>query len=149
MRRTARQVAENQQAVAAWLYPTPYRLWAIARQRRRVWERRVTDADFLKVAVGLGTAPLSTPIRLATRNDPTVEYDVRAEAAADRLIDSMSTVGNQPAVLDLAKAGVVSVLGPAEAARGVVRAVLCQIAVLHASDDVGIAVVTGGERGWN
>ncbi|MEK8143002.1 hypothetical protein NKH18_14980 [Streptomyces sp. M10(2022)] len=55
--------------------PVPYRLWAIATARRRVWERRITDPDFLRVCVGVGKAPLSTPIRLATRNDPTVEYD--------------------------------------------------------------------------
>ncbi|MFF3561807.1 type VII secretion protein EccCa [Streptomyces sp. NPDC002574] len=148
VRRTARQVAESQRAVAAWQFPSPRRLSAIAAQRRRVWERRVTDADFLKVSVGAGNAPLSTPIRMATRNDPTVEYDPRAKAAADRLVESMSVVGNQPAVLDLAKAGVVSVLGPSKAAREVVRALLCQIAVLHAPDDVGIAIATGGED-WN
>ena len=111
VRRIARQVAEDQRVVAAWAYPSPYRLWAIATDRRRVWERRLTDPDFLKVCVGVGQAPLSTPIRLATRNDPTIEYDNRAKAAADRLIDTMSTVGSQPAVVDLAEAGVVSVLG--------------------------------------
>ncbi|WP_037910841.1 type VII secretion protein EccC [Actinacidiphila yeochonensis] len=147
VRAVARQVAESQRAVAAWAYPSPYRLWAIAERRRRVWERRVTDPDFLRVCVGVGSAPLSTPIRMASRNDPTVEYDARAKGAADRLIETMSTVGSQPAVVDLSQGGVVSVLGPAEVARGVARAVVCQIGVLHAPDDVGVVVV-GGDGEW-
>jgi S-DNA-T family DNA segregation ATPase FtsK/SpoIIIE len=61
----------------------------------------------------------------------------------------MSAVGSQPAVVDLARAGVVSVLGPLSVSRGVVRAMLCQVAVLHAPDDVAVAIVTGGEDwGW-
>ena len=149
VRQVARQVAQDQRTVAAWAYPSPYRLWAIANEGRRVWERRPTDPDFLKLCVGVGKAPLSTPIRLATRNDPTVEYDPRAKAAADRLMTSMSEVGSQPAVVDLDEAGVISVLGPGDVARGAVRALLLQIAVLHAPDDVGVAVATGGEDwGW-
>jgi S-DNA-T family DNA segregation ATPase FtsK/SpoIIIE len=149
VRDAARQVADDQRVIAAWQYPSPYRLWAISTQRRRVWERRVSDPDFLRVCAGVGKAPLSTPVRLATRNDPTVEYDTRAKASADRLITSMSTVSSQPAVVDLARAGVVSVVGPFAVARGVVRAMLCQVAVLHAPDDVAVAVVTGGEDwGW-
>ncbi|MFE4331241.1 hypothetical protein ACFRQM_17935 [Streptomyces sp. NPDC056831] len=78
-----------------------------------------------------------------------MEYDTRAKAAADRLIESMSTVNSQPAVVDPGRAGVVSVLGSSDAARGVVRALLCQPAVRHAPDDVGVAIVTGGEdREW-
>jgi S-DNA-T family DNA segregation ATPase FtsK/SpoIIIE len=145
VRQMARQVAQDQRTVAAWAFPSPYRLWAIADEGRRVWERRATDPDFLKLCIGVGTAPLSTPIRLATRNDPTVEYDQRAKGAADRLISSMSEVGSQPALIDLTEAGVVSVLGPGDVARGAVRALLLQIAVLHAPDDVGVAVATGGE----
>ncbi|MBY8886977.1 type VII secretion protein EccCa [Streptomyces sp. PTM05] len=145
VRNAARQVAATQRIVAAWQFPTPYRLWAIATQRRRVWERRNSDPDFLTVSIGLGSAPLSTPIRLAARNDPTVEYDPRAKAAADRLIDSMASVERQPALVDLAKAGVVSVLGPRAEARAMVRAMVCQAAVLHAPDDVGIVIATGGE----
>lgn len=144
VRLAARQVASAQRAAAAWLYPSPYRLWAIANQRSRVWERRAADADFLRLRVGVGKAPLSTPIRMAARNDPTVEYDQRAKAAADRLIDGMSVVGGQPAVVDLTRAGVVSVLGPPELTRGVARAMITQIGVLHAPDDVGLTVVTGG-----
>ncbi|GAA1227485.1 type VII secretion protein EccC [Kitasatospora nipponensis] len=148
VRRTARQVAADQRVVSAWQHPSPHRLRAIAVRRRRVWERRVTDPDFLRVRIGVGHAPLTTPIRLAGRNDPTVEYDLRARTAAEQLIASMSAVGRQPAVIDLARAGVVSVLGPAELARALARAVLCQLAVGHAPDDLAIAVVTGGED-WN
>jgi DNA segregation ATPase FtsK/SpoIIIE, S-DNA-T family len=145
VRTIARQVAGDQRLIAACTYPSPYRLWAIATERRRVWERRRADKDFLKVCVGVGQAPLSTPIRLAARNDPTIEYDKRAKVAADQLIETMSTVGSQPAVVDLAAAGVVSVLGAAEVARGIVGAMLCQIGVLHAPDDVGVLIATGGE----
>ncbi|MFE0463215.1 type VII secretion protein EccCa [Kitasatospora sp. NPDC058965] len=145
VRRTARQVAADQRVVAAWRHPSPYRLRAIAARRRRVWERRPADPDFLQVRLGTGRAPLVTPIRLAGRTDPTVEYDQRARTAAEQLIGSMSTVGQQPAVVDLGRAGVVSVLGPAARARALARAVLCQLAVGHAPDDVAIAVVTGGE----
>src|SRR5882724_10625568 len=56
VRRAARQVAEDQRVIAAWSHPSPYRLWAIATQRRRVWERRSTDPDFLHVCVGVGRA---------------------------------------------------------------------------------------------
>jgi S-DNA-T family DNA segregation ATPase FtsK/SpoIIIE len=145
VRSMARQVGENQRTVAAWAYPSPYRLWRIAVGRRRVWERRNADPDFLRLCVGVGTGQLSTPIKLSGRNDPTVEYDSRAKASADRLIEAMSTVGSQPALVDLAKTGVLSVVGPAGVARGVVRSLLCQIAVLHAPEDVGVAVATAGE----
>src|SRR5260221_5171337 len=97
VRRIARQVAQDQRTIAAWAHPSPYRLWAIAAQRRRVWERRVTDPDFLAVCVGVGSAPLAAPVRPAPRHDPTVEYDEPARSAADPPIASMSTVGRPPA----------------------------------------------------
>ncbi|MEU9407501.1 type VII secretion protein EccCa [Streptomyces sp. NPDC048281] len=146
VRAAARQVAETQRAVTAWQFPSPYRLWAIATRRRRVWERRVTDPDFLHVVVGVGKAPLTTPVRMGSRNDPTVDYDQRAKSAADRLIEQTATVGSQPAVVDLGAAGVVSVLGPGAIARGVVRAMVCQIGVLHAPDDVALVVVSAGQE---
>ncbi|MEU2246873.1 type VII secretion protein EccCa [Streptomyces sp. NPDC019224] len=146
VRKSAWQVASDQRLLAAWRHPSPYRLRAVAAGRRRVWERRPTDSDFLMVRLGTGRARLATPVRLASRNDPTVEYDARAKAAADRLVAGTAVVLGQPLTVDLSRGGVVSVLGPAGPARGVARALLTQIAVLHAPDDVRIAVVTGGAR---
>jgi DNA segregation ATPase FtsK/SpoIIIE, S-DNA-T family len=148
VRKGARQVASDQRLVSAWAHPSPYRLWSMAKRRHRVWERRQADPDFLRLRVGAGRAPLSTPIKLATRNDPTVEYDSRARNAAERLIEATESVGHQPATVDLSEAGVVSVLGPAEQATAVARAMVAQIGVLHAPDDVALAIVTGGEQDW-
>ncbi|MFD6420371.1 type VII secretion protein EccCa [Streptomyces sp. NPDC060198] len=144
VRKAAWQVASDQRLIAAWRHPSPYRLRAVAVGRRRVWERRPADADFLVVRIGTGRGRLATPVRLATRNDPTLEYDGRAKAVADRLVETTAEVTGQPLTVDLSRGGVVSVLGPAVRARAVVRALLTQVAVLHAPDDVRIAVVTAG-----
>jgi DNA-binding protein YbaB len=67
VRRMGRQVAEDQRVMAAWAYPSPYRLWAIATDRRRVWERRRANLDFLKVCVGVGQALHAVEALLADR----------------------------------------------------------------------------------
>jgi DNA segregation ATPase FtsK/SpoIIIE, S-DNA-T family len=148
VRQTARRVAGHQRLAAAWQHPSPERLWAIARRRRRVWERRATDPDFLQVRLGLGRGPLVTPITMGSRSDPMAEYDEEILAAAQRHAQQFGTVGRQPAVVSLASTAVLSLLGPPEQARAVARALVCQVAVLHAPDDVGLVIRTGGEPSW-
>ena len=73
-----KDLAQRQQKVRAYLYPSateiaagvayPGRVW------ERLWERRVTDADFLHVRVGTGTAPLCSRVRLDLAATPGAEY---------------------------------------------------------------------------
>ena len=144
IKHTTREVAAAQRTVAALQHPSPERLWAIAQRGRRTWERRVGDADFLRLRVGMGRGPLTTPLQLAVRADPTIEYEAESHAAAKRLVERHGTVGRQPALVDLGRAGVVSLLGPGEQARGVARALLGQLAVLHSPEDVTLAVCASG-----
>jgi S-DNA-T family DNA segregation ATPase FtsK/SpoIIIE len=148
VRQTARQVAADQRLAAAWVYPSPERLWAIARRRRRVWERRPADPDFLHVRLGLGEGPLAAPVQMSPRMDPLADYDPQILAAAQRHAARLGRVGRQPAVIDLGSAGVVSLTGPADLARSLARALVLQVAVLHACDDLGLIVHTGGESSW-
>lgn len=148
VRQTARQVADGQRLAAGWLHPSPERLWALAERRRRVWERRASDDDFLRLRLGQGRAALATPIQLGARNDPMADYDEQTHAAAQRVIDQAGKVGRQPALVDLAKTGVVSILGPVDRTRALARSLLCQLAVLHAPDDVAVMVCTGGSSDW-
>ncbi|MDN3354938.1 type VII secretion protein EccCa [Actinomadura sp. DC4] len=148
IRKQARQIAQIQRFAAAWVHPSPQRLWAIATRRRRVWERRPADIDFLRVRVGSGDGPLASSLTVSRRTDPAVDYDPRSVHASEELVRVHGTVEDQPAWVDVGRAGVVSLLGPDEETRAAGTALLCQLAVLHAPDDVRVAVVTGGHQEW-
>ncbi|MGW8378538.1 type VII secretion protein EccCa [Streptomyces sp. ODS28] len=149
VRKETLRVAAAQRLAAVWRYPHPDRLWAIATRRRRVWERRPGDADFLHLRVGTGTTPLAHPLVMPTQNDPTTEVDPRAKHDAAELVETANTVAGQPAWLDLGKAGVVSLLGPKEQTRALAQTMLTQLSVLHAPDDVRLAIVSGGSPVWD
>ena len=145
----AREVSVLQRLRSALVFPEPQRLWGIATSYERVWERRPADPDFLQIRVGSGRADLATPLQIGGRLDPMTEYDWEALSTAQRMVERMGHVDGQPAVVDLGKCGVVSVLGPRERAAAVARAMLCQVAVLHAPDDVGIVIeMSGGDWEW-
>ncbi|MCO6005331.1 type VII secretion protein EccCa [Actinoallomurus purpureus] len=148
IRRQARAVASAQRVAGAFAHPSPERLFAIAVGRRRVWERRPTDEDFLKLRLGVGRGPHALQIRQSGRSDPMAEYDKQSQRAAARVVAANATVGRQPAWVDLARSGVVSLLGPEEATQAAARALLTQLAVLHAPDDVSVAVCANGAPGW-
>jgi DNA segregation ATPase FtsK/SpoIIIE, S-DNA-T family len=147
-RRVARQVAAAQREHAAQIHPDPDRLWAIASAYQRVWERRSSDGDFLRVRVGTGDGDLVTGVQIGGKLDPLGDYDWECLRDAQRLVTRMGRVRRQPAVFDLGGCGVVSLLGPPEMTAALTRAMLCQVAVLHAPDDVCIAVERSGPGEW-
>ena len=144
VRAYARELAAAQRDTTVRQWPAPGRLWAIAERRRRVWERRPTDADFLLLRLGLGRAPLSAPLQLNMRTDPSVEYDAELAAMARRVVETCGTVTGQPAVVDLGRTGVLSIVGEPADTRALARALALQLGVLHAPDDVALLVDTGG-----
>ncbi|GGK78693.1 type VII secretion protein EccCb [Mangrovihabitans endophyticus] len=145
----AREMASAQRDVAALRHPEPARLWFIATTRQRVWERRQSDPDFLRVRLGVGAVRLTTPLEVDGGLDPLTDYDWESQQAVNRLLEQMGRVEQQPMVADVGGAGVISVVGGASRTEPLVRALLCHIAVLHAPDDVTIAVETGGSPSWD
>ncbi|MEV6143251.1 MULTISPECIES: type VII secretion protein EccCa [unclassified Streptomyces] len=149
MRKQALHSRAEQRAADAWRHPHPDRLWALATRRRRVWERRPGDDDFLRLRLGTGTVPPAAPLRLPEQSDPTVELDTACRHAAVELVGQHAAVDDQAAWLDLGNSGVVSLLGPRARGRELAQALLLQLSVLHAPDDVRVAVVTGGHSAWD
>ncbi|MFE9191948.1 type VII secretion protein EccCb [Micromonospora sp. NPDC007208] len=145
----ARQVAAAQRTVAAFGNPEPARLWSIATTRQRIWERRQHDDDFLYTRLGCGSVRLATPLQMDAKMDPLADYDWESAQAARTLIDQMGRVERQPMVVDVGNAGVISLVGGAARTEPLLRALLCQVAVLHAPDDVTIAIETSGSPRWD
>lgn len=147
-RAAARSSATLQRRATAMTHPCPDDVWGIVADRRRVWERRSSDPDFLHVRVGAGRAPLVTPIELANRIDPLNEYDASSMRGMHRLLSQHGWVDDQPAIVDLASSGVVSVVGSVDASASLVRSMLLQITALHAPDDVTVLVNAPDPDAW-
>jgi DNA segregation ATPase FtsK/SpoIIIE, S-DNA-T family len=98
----------------------------------RLWERRPEHDDFLKLTAGLGDVPFSPA--LSDRRPPPKDAEaVLAEHGSLRLA---------PVAVELAKGGVVGIVGEREQALALARGLLCQAAVLHGPADVAIAAFT-------
>ncbi|MCV7421671.1 type VII secretion protein EccCa [Mycobacterium yunnanensis] len=131
---TLARTAEAQHDSSHWSHPDPAAAWTLV-GTARMWERRPGDEDFCHVRVGTGPRPLATTVVAPDASDA---RDPVLEEAVDRLLADRSTVLDVPVVVDLQTHARVAVLGPAQDARGVVRAMICQLTVLHGPDAVRV-----------
>ncbi len=104
--------------------------------RRRLWERRRSDADFLSLRVALADQPARA--RHVARR-------ARDEDAPEQLVAAMV-----PVVVSLRNVGVLGLAGAPAAVRGLARWLLGQVAVLHSPRDVSFVVLTErqAEQEW-
>ena len=131
-----------------WSHPDPEAVWTLI-GGARMWERRPGDEDFCHVRVGTASRPLST--RVVVPDVPGSDgRDPVVDDAVDRLLADRSTVPGLPVTVDLAAHPRIAVEGSTEAARGVVRALICQLTVLHGPDAVRVtAVGDGADAHWD
>jgi S-DNA-T family DNA segregation ATPase FtsK/SpoIIIE len=103
-----------------------------------MWERRVADPDFGHARIGVGTLPLAT--RLVPPAIGSVRrFDPLTVTALGRLLRTHSTVPGVPIVLALRDLGAVDIAGDTERSRALLRAVICQLVVMHSPTVVLVA----------
>ncbi|MFD1152371.1 type VII secretion protein EccCa, partial [Saccharothrix hoggarensis] len=138
--RVTRAIRRQREALAH-LHPEPDALPSLTAGDRR-WERRRSDADFAVVRVGTG--PQGAALELVPPDTkPLEQLEPLSALALRRFITTYATVPDLPLALALAGFGVVHVGGDRDRAAPLVRAVLAQLAVLHAPDDVRVAICAG------
>ena len=105
--------------------------------RKRLWERRRTDPDYLLLRVG--TADLPSDVELT---DPARDEHRR------RL---HWTIPDAPVTINLKELAVAGVAGPADFPRAAARWLAAQLAVLHSPEDVQLTVLadTAGQDAWD
>lgn len=120
-------------------HPGPARLWTLA-GGEQMWKRRLGDAEFCVVRIGVGERPLCTRL-VAGGTDRAGDADPVTASALAQLIRHRSTVADAPLTLNLGSVGCVTVAGSHEAARALLRAVICQLATAHSPRHVRIAAI--------
>jgi S-DNA-T family DNA segregation ATPase FtsK/SpoIIIE len=135
----ARAALDAEQAARREQCPDPATALGIASgPRRRLWERRRADPDYLLLRIG--TADLPVTVELAgSGQDPSGRRRTVVRSAPDALV-----------TVPLAECGVVGVAGPGDSARAVGRWLVASAAILHSPNDLRIYLLTDddGRAGW-
>jgi S-DNA-T family DNA segregation ATPase FtsK/SpoIIIE len=135
--------ATAQRAASAWRHPAPDALLALTRSSARLWERRPDDRDFLQLRAGIGAAPLAAHVSMPRDEGPAAAGpDPVCAVAADELLKGFGWLPDDAIAVDLRDAPVVSAVGARAQTLTLVRVLMCQLAVLHAPDDVRIMLCT-------
>ena len=152
VRRNVRRAARAQRDALEWASPQPAALWWVmaANQRARVWERRPQDPDFGSLRLGTGTQQLAVRL-VPPQTKPAEDLDPLCAGALRRFIRTHGRVPELPVGMSLRAFSRVCAGGDRDAARGMVRAILAQLAVFHSPEDVRICVCAPPDRmrGWD
>jgi len=133
----ARQALDAERIARREDCPDPATVLSIASgPRRRLWERRRTDPDYLLLRAG--TANLPSAVELT---DP--EQDEHRRQV-------FWLVPDAPVTMPLPERGVIGVAGPADTPRAIGRWLVAQAATLHSPNDLQICVLTdsSGRESW-
>ncbi|MFF8618186.1 type VII secretion protein EccCa [Streptomyces sp. NPDC015350] len=141
-RRSVLETARKQRDAQFYLHPSPDQLWALVAEGGRVWERRVGDADFAQVRIGLGSQELATPL-IAPETAPVDELEPLTAGAMRRFLSAHSTLDGLPMAVSLRAFYHLTVSGEEESVRSTARAMVGALASLHSPEDLVVAVATG------
>ncbi len=141
LRATVTEIATAQRVSLSWSNPDPETLWTLT-GGPRMWERRASDPDFCLARVGIGSLPLAA--RLVAPEPPVREpSDPVTATAFHRFIQTHSVVADAPVTVGLFGVATVTVDGDVASVRALLRAMICQLAVLHPPDQLLIAAAVG------
>ena len=144
VRGTIRDAAGRQREAALWDYPDPAALPAIAAEGTRVWERTVSDGDFLQVRMGTTSQPLCLTLE-PPETPPLAQLDPVAASALHRLLSTHRVQPGLPASAALRAWAHVEVTGDADPARALARSVVLSAAMQHAPEDLVVAAIVSRE----
>ncbi|WP_370384331.1 type VII secretion protein EccCa [Catenulispora sp. GAS73] len=143
-RAQVRDVVRRQREAVHYRHPDPGALWSTVNSGR-LWERRRGDGDFGVARLGLGPQELATPL-IPPRTRPVDELEPLCAKALRTFVASYSVVAELPVAVALRDFSHVYLRGPQDGCRGLVRAVLAQLAAFHSPDDLLVAVCVSDEH---
>ena len=120
-------------------HPDPTALWSLA-GGDRMWERGPAHPDHLTARIGVGDGPSATTV-VAPRTPSDGSADPVTVAAVHDLVHRWALIGGVPILLQLNDVRIVQVGGDPVATRSVARALLCQLAMLHPPDVLGVTTL--------
>jgi S-DNA-T family DNA segregation ATPase FtsK/SpoIIIE len=150
LRRRVADNARRQREALHYRHPEPGTLWSTV-DSHRLWERRPGDGDFGVVRIGTGPQRLATPL-VPPDTGPLEDLEPATADALRRFLDVYAVVPDLPVAVAVPTVARLYVNAaedtgdPDDRVRGLVRAMLAQLAVFHSPAELLIAVATSQPR---
>lgn len=125
-------------------YPELPKALRFATTRQRLWERRRSDEDFLKIRMGSGRVPMLAEKRYTARR-----FEMEPDPLSVKmyeLAEKEEILENAPVMLDLRADHTLGVYGDTTAAIRLLRNLILQIALTHSYDEVKIILMGEPEQ---
>ena len=105
----------------------------------RLWSRRDTDGDFMRLRIGIGESPASFEV-CGQKNGFTIEEDSLL-TRAEKIVAEGQTVQNVPITCDFEKDHLVGIVGERKSAVRLIKNLVMEAALHHSYEDVRIVSV--------
>lgn len=108
--------------------------------KKRLWERRKNDENFLDIRVGTGQVPM-----IAKREFNAKKFELERDILAEEmytLAERPVMLENAPVMLSLTKDYIAGILGPIQRKSDQLRNIVMQLALTHSYDEVKIIMIT-------
>ena len=143
VRKDVDETARQQRAAVDWSHPEPGLVWMLA-GTSRMWERRPGDKDFCHARIGLGGQRLATRL-VSPETGPVEELEPIAAVSLRRFVRTHSTVPDLATAIAVKGFATIQLNGDRAQARDMTRAMLLQLCMFQAPDQVLVAVVSGAD----
>lgn len=142
-----RDYALQQQTILHYLYPSLPQILDWTRERGlRLWERRITDEDFLRVRLGIGSRPNAIEVEVV-KDDKDNPDATRAIALSQKYQE----ITNVPDIVELNEVALMGMVGERQRVVPFLRAIICHLAAHHSPDNIKILATYSPQHAadWN
>ncbi|MFV8317615.1 type VII secretion protein EccCb [Mycobacterium sp. 23] len=136
-----------QHASLTSLHPEPDSLWTLA-GGERMWRRQSAEPASCSVRIGIGSIPLE-PALVVAPGRPARRCDPVTVSALNRFVRTYSTLPDAPITMPLRVLDGATIDGDADRVRGLLRAIVCQLAIAHPPEKLLIVAAVTDRAEWD
>ena len=135
----------NQKAILKNGNPTLQECYNIITNKyTNLWERRISDSDFLKISLGNGTIPMSIGMNYSSENFSMVEDELK-QMAKD-LYEAPKNLNDVPVTFSFKDNSITGIIGTEQMADVIIKNVLLQLMAFHCYDSLKIVIFTSNDK---
>lgn len=135
-----KQVSERQRKILEEENPSINKCYSIVEScDYRLWERGVSDDDFMRISIGMGLVPLCVPLKYPEKRQ--LQDESQLETKAREFAQESAYVKSAPVLCDLLSMPTLGIIGDRQAALSVAKKIIVNISTLHSYQDVRIIML--------